>query len=51
VPANSLTLAIYQLEGDTLKLCHYLGPKAARERPKSIAADKQTVVGIFKRKE
>ena len=48
---SSLTLAIYQLEGDTLKLCHYLGPKAAKERPKAIAADKQTVVGVLKRKE
>ena len=48
---KSLTLAIYHLEGDTLKLCHYLGPKAAKERPKTIAAAKQTVVGILKRKE
>jgi len=46
---KSLTLAIYQLEEGTLKLCHYLGPKAAKERPKTIAADKETVVGIFKR--
>jgi uncharacterized protein (TIGR03067 family) len=48
---KSLTLAIYDLEGDTLKLCHYLGPKAAKERPKAIAADKETVVGVLKRKD
>jgi uncharacterized protein (TIGR03067 family) len=46
---KSLTLAIYRLEGDTLNLCHYLGPKAAKERPPAFAADKQTVLGIFQR--
>lgn len=43
------TLAIYELDGDTLKLCHYLGGMASKERPKEFAADKQTVVGILKR--
>jgi uncharacterized protein (TIGR03067 family) len=47
--AKGTVLAIYELKGDTLKLCHYLGPKASKERPKAFAADKQTVLGILKR--
>lgn len=47
--AKGTVLAIYELNGDTLKLCHYLGPKASKERPKAFAADKQTVLGILKR--
>ncbi len=43
------TLAIYELDSDTLKLCHYLGEKASKERPKKFVADKQTVLGILKR--
>ena len=43
------TLAIYELDGDTFKLCHYLGEKASKERPKEFVADKQTVLGILKR--
>jgi uncharacterized protein (TIGR03067 family) len=46
-----LTLAIYELDGDSLKLCHYLGPKAARDRPKQFLADKETVVGALKREQ
>jgi uncharacterized protein (TIGR03067 family) len=44
-----ITQAIYELDDDTLKLCHYLGPKASKERPKEFVADKQTVVGLLKR--
>jgi uncharacterized protein (TIGR03067 family) len=44
-----LTLSIYELDGDTLKLCHYLGSKAARERPKQFLADKETVIGLLNR--
>ena len=43
------TLAIYELDSDTLKLCHYLGGMASKERPKEFVADKQTVLGILKR--
>ena len=43
------TLAIYELDSDTLKLCHYLGAMASKERPKEFVADKQTVLGILKR--
>jgi uncharacterized protein (TIGR03067 family) len=43
------TLAIYELESDALKLCHYLGGMASKERPKEFVADKQTVLGILKR--
>jgi uncharacterized protein (TIGR03067 family) len=41
--------AIYELDGDTLKLCHHLGAMASTKRPKTFAADKQTVLGILKR--
>jgi uncharacterized protein (TIGR03067 family) len=47
--AKVITRAIYELDGDTLKLCHYLGGRASKERPKGFVADKQTVVGILKR--
>jgi uncharacterized protein (TIGR03067 family) len=47
--AKGTVLAIYELEGDALRLCHHLGPKASKERPKAFAADKQTVLGILKR--
>jgi uncharacterized protein (TIGR03067 family) len=43
------TLAIYELDSDTLKLCHYLGGMASKERPKEFVADKQTVLGILRR--
>lgn len=43
------SLAIYELDSDTLKLCHYLGEKASKERPKEFVADKQTILGILKR--
>jgi uncharacterized protein (TIGR03067 family) len=43
------TLAIYELDSDMLKLCHYLGGMASEERPKEFVADKQTVLGILKR--
>ena len=43
------TLAIYELDNDMLKLCHYLGTGASQERPKEFVADKQTVLGILKR--
>jgi uncharacterized protein (TIGR03067 family) len=43
------TLAIYELDGDALKLCHYLGGMASKERPKEFVADKQTVLGVLKR--
>jgi uncharacterized protein (TIGR03067 family) len=43
------TLAIYELDSDTLRLCHYLGRMASEERPKEFVADKQTVLGILKR--
>ena len=43
------TLAIYELDRDTLKLCHYLGGMASKERPKEFVADKQTVLGILRR--
>ena len=46
---KTTTLAIYELDGDNLKLCHYLGTRAGTERPKEFLADKQTVVGILKR--
>jgi len=47
--AKLITQAIYELDGDTLKLCHYLGGMASKERPKEFVADKQTVLGILKR--
>jgi uncharacterized protein (TIGR03067 family) len=47
--AKLITLAIYELDGDTLRLCHYLGAMAYKERPKQFVADKRTVVGILKR--
>jgi uncharacterized protein (TIGR03067 family) len=43
------TLALYELDGDNLKLCHHLGGMASKERPKEFAADKQTVLGVLKR--
>jgi uncharacterized protein (TIGR03067 family) len=43
------TLAIYELDGDTLKLCHFLGGMASKERPTEFVADKQTVLGILNR--
>jgi uncharacterized protein (TIGR03067 family) len=46
---NSTTLAIYELSGDTLKLCHFLGASSSKERPQEFAADKKTVLGILKR--
>jgi uncharacterized protein (TIGR03067 family) len=47
--AKATIQAIYELDGDTLKLCHYLGAVVAKERPKAFVADKQTVLGILKR--
>ena len=46
---KSTTLAIYDVTSDTLRLCHFLGGRAATERPKEFVADKQTVLGILKR--
>ncbi len=46
---KTVMLAIYELDGDTLKLCHFLGQIAAKERPTELAADKRTVLGILKR--
>ncbi len=43
------TQAIYDLNDDTLRICHNLGKRAAAERPKEFVADKQTVLGILKR--
>jgi uncharacterized protein (TIGR03067 family) len=47
--AKVITQAIYELDGDMLKLCHYLGPMASKARPKEFVADKQTVIGVLKR--
>ena len=47
--AKATTLAIYDLDGDTLRLCHYLGPIASKERPKRFLADTRTALGILKR--
>ena len=47
--AKGAILAIYELDGDRLKLCHHLGARASKERPKTFTADKQTVLGILKR--
>jgi uncharacterized protein (TIGR03067 family) len=41
--------AIYELEGDTLKLCHFLGDLAFKERPKELDANKDTMLGVLKR--
>jgi uncharacterized protein (TIGR03067 family) len=43
------TLAIYELDSDTLRLCHHLGGMASKERPKEFVADKRTVLGVLKR--
>jgi uncharacterized protein (TIGR03067 family) len=47
--AKVVTLTIYELDGDTLKLCHYVGGMASKERPKELVADKRTVLGTLKR--
>ncbi|MCI0746393.1 MAG: TIGR03067 domain-containing protein [Verrucomicrobia subdivision 3 bacterium] len=47
--ATEITLAIYEMTGDNLKICHYLGAKAGKERPTQFLTDKQTVVGTLKR--
>jgi uncharacterized protein (TIGR03067 family) len=47
--AKVITRAICELDGDTLKLCHHLGARASKERPKEFVADKQTVLGLLKR--
>jgi uncharacterized protein (TIGR03067 family) len=44
-----VTQTIYEISGNTLKICHYLGKKAADERPTEFVADKQTVLGILER--
>jgi uncharacterized protein (TIGR03067 family) len=44
-----VTLVIYELEGDSLKLCHFLGAKASKERPQQFEKDQQTVLGILRR--
>jgi uncharacterized protein (TIGR03067 family) len=46
---KTTTLAIYEVKNDTLRICHFLGQRAATERPKEFVADKQTVLGILKR--
>jgi uncharacterized protein (TIGR03067 family) len=46
---KATTLAIYELDGETLKLCHYLGAKASQQRPKEFMADTQIVLGVLKR--
>jgi uncharacterized protein (TIGR03067 family) len=43
------TLAIYDLSGDTLRICHFLGPSSFKERPKEFIADKNTVIGTLRR--
>jgi uncharacterized protein (TIGR03067 family) len=42
-------LAIYQIKGETLKVCHYEGEMGSKERPKEFVADKNTVLAEFKR--
>jgi uncharacterized protein (TIGR03067 family) len=44
-----ITQAIYELDGDRLKLCHYLGGMASKERPKEFVSDRKTVLGILDR--
>ena len=46
---KTTTLAIYDVNGDILRICHFLGKRASTERPKEFVADKQTVLGILKR--
>jgi uncharacterized protein (TIGR03067 family) len=43
-------LCIYELKGDTLKLCHYEGPMGETQRPKSVEATKETAFAVLKRK-
>jgi uncharacterized protein (TIGR03067 family) len=44
-----ITQAIYDLNGNTLRICHYLYKSAAEARPKEFVANKQTVLGILRR--
>jgi uncharacterized protein (TIGR03067 family) len=46
---KTTTLAIYDLSGDTLRICHFLGPSSFKERPKEFIADKNTVIGTLRR--
>jgi uncharacterized protein (TIGR03067 family) len=46
---KTITLAIYDVKDDTLSICHFLGKRAATERPKEFVADKETVLGVLKR--
>ena len=40
------TGAIYELQGDTLKICYFEGGKG---RPKEFVSDEKTVLGVLKR--
>ena len=41
---------IYELDGDTLKICHFDGDKKATEgRPKELVANEHTILAVLKR--
>jgi len=41
--------AIYELNGDTLKICSFDGGKNFEGRPKQMVANEETVLGVLKR--
>lgn len=47
--AKVVTRMIYEVDGDTLKICHFLGTKASQERPKEFMSSEQCVLGTLKR--
>jgi uncharacterized protein (TIGR03067 family) len=40
---------IYELDGDTLKICHFSGKKSVEGRPKELVANDETVLVVLKR--
>jgi uncharacterized protein (TIGR03067 family) len=43
-------LGIYELNGDTLKICHFDGDTKSMEgRPKELVANEETILAMFKR--
>jgi uncharacterized protein (TIGR03067 family) len=40
---------IYELDGDTLKICHFEGKKRRESRPKELVANEETVLVVLKR--
>jgi uncharacterized protein (TIGR03067 family) len=41
---------IYELDGDTLKICHFQGDKKSMEgRPKELVANDETILAVLKR--